>query len=247
MDVPFFGAERIGDTIWMIIESGAKVLDAMSKEISMKKALLLSALVAGVSTQAMAADIYVAPEAPPAAPVEEVVAMPGWTGGYIGVQGGWNWTDAKFDFGATSASRDFSGGSVGKFAGYNWQFDNNVVVGLEGDIGYTWNKKNFDGNNAGTDWNGSVRGRLGYAFDNALVYGTGGWTVARGFFDGPTGDTKRKAMQGYTLGAGVDYKFNNNMFARAEYRFNDYGSEKIKGVDVDFKQHAVMLGVGYKF
>ena len=212
----------------------------------MKKALLLAALLAGTSSAAFAADAI---EAVPAAPeaIEEAVVPAGWDGPYLGVMGGAQWLKSHYDFGATNASRTQGGGLIGKFAGYNMQFDNNVVIGIEGDISYNWNEKTVQGYEAGTDWSGSVRARAGYAFDNALIYGAAGWTVTRAYLEPPAGSKGHKVLNGYTLGAGVDYKFSDNMFARAEYRFSDYGNKTIKGIDVDPTQHAVIFGVGYKF
>lgn len=212
----------------------------------MKKALLLSALLASAAPAAYAADAI---DAVPAAPeAVETVVPAGWDGPYIGVMGGAGWLKSQLDFGATSSSHTKGGGLIGGFAGYNYQFDNSVVLGLEGDFSYNWNKGTTAGTDYGTDWQGSVRARAGYAIDdNALVYGAAGWTVTRGYIDPPAAGKSTKALNGYTLGLGVDYKFTNNMFARAEYRFNDYGSESIKGVDFNPQQHQVILGLGYKF
>ncbi|MBL0373860.1 porin family protein [Rhizobium sp. KVB221] len=211
----------------------------------MKKVVLISALLAGVSSAAFAADV-VTPE-PVAPEVVEVAPISSWDGAYIGAFGGAGWLDGDYDFGTSSHSRTSGGGVIGKFGGYNYQFDNNFVLGIEGDVSYNWNDKDINGTDVGTDWAGSVRARAGYAWDDALIYGAAGWTTARGFVDPNNGGKKTKALQGYTLGAGVDYKFTQNIFARAEYRFNDYGSEKIGGVNFDARQHQVLFGVGYKF
>lgn len=211
----------------------------------MKRALLISALLAGVSSSAFAADV-VTPE-PVAPEVVEAAPISSWDGAYIGAFGGVTWLDGKYDFGATNHNRTSTGGTIGKFVGYNYQFENNFVLGLEGDVSYNWNDDSIKGTDVGTDWAGSIRARAGYAWDDALIYGAAGWTTARGFVDPNNGSKKTKSLQGYTLGAGVDYKFTQNIFARAEYRFNDYGSEKIGGVNFDAKQHAVLFGVGYKF
>lgn len=213
----------------------------------MKRAMLISALLAStLPAAAFAADAI---DQVPAAP-EAVIDQPlpaGWDGPYIGVMGGAEWLKSNLDFGATSASRTKAGGLVGTFAGYNMQMSNDIVLGLEGDFSYNWNKATRAGTDFGTDWQGSIRARAGYAMDNALIYGAAGWTVTRGYIDPPAGDKGTKSLNGYTLGLGVDYKFTNNMFARAEYRFNDYGSEKIKSVDFNPQQHQVIFGLGYKF
>ena len=213
----------------------------------MIRTILVSSLLAGVATAATAADLVEPIPAAPEAIVEETQVY-SWDGAYLGVYKGANWLRGDLDDGVTDASRTSMGFALGGFAGWNRQLDNNIVLGLEGDFGYDWNGKKFDGIEAGTDWNGSARVRVGYALDNALIFGTGGWTAANGYVD-PPGDSnsKEKIMHGYTLGAGVDYKFTDSMFARAEYRFNDYGTEKIGGTKVDFQQHKALLGIGFKF
>ena len=80
----------------------------------------------------------------------------------------------------------------------------------------------------------------------ALIYGAAGWTGAQAHIDGPAG-SDRDTLSGWTIGAGVDYAFTNNVFGRLEYRYNDYGSADLLGLDGDFDQHVVMIGVGYKF
>ncbi|AVA25185.1 outer membrane domain-containing protein (plasmid) [Rhizobium sp. NXC24] len=135
---------------------------------------------------------------------------------------------------------------VGGFIGYNWQFENNVVLGLEGDLNYNWNKDTIaPGIDVGTDIDGSVRARLGYAFDRALIYATGGWEATRGFID--TGSKDTKTFNGWTVGAGVDYAFTDRVFGRLEYRYTDFGDKDINGVKVDLKQNAVVVGIGVKF
>jgi outer membrane immunogenic protein len=212
----------------------------------MKRALLVSLSLLCGTTSAWAADMVTEVEpAPPEATVETVTT--GWDGGYIGVQGGASWLRGHYDFGAITSNHHSSGGRLGGFAGWNAQLDNNIVLGIEGDFTYDWNKEKVNGYDVGTDWSGAVRGRVGYAMDNVLLYGAAGWTATRAFVDPPTLDRGKKTLHGYTVGVGADYKFNENMFARAEYRFNDYGSKEIRGVEVNPTQHAFIVGIGYKF
>ena len=211
----------------------------------MKKTLMISALAVLVSTSAYAADL-ITPE-PVAPEVVDMAPISTWDGGYIGALGGAGWLKGDYDVGASTISRNKTGGLLGAFAGYNYQMDNNVVLGVEGDFSYNWNEANLRGADVGTDWTGAVRGRVGYAFDDALIYGAAGWTASRGYIDAPGADKKTKTLNGYTVGAGVDYKLTQNIFARAEYRFSDFGNEKIGGVNFDNKQHAAIFGIGYKF
>jgi outer membrane immunogenic protein len=213
----------------------------------MIRTILVSALLAGTATTTMAADLV---EPVPAAPetVMEETQVYSWDGAYLGIFGGANWLRSDLDDGTLTRNGTTTGGTVGKFVGWNKQLDNNIVFGLEGDLKYEWNEKKYSGIETGTDWGGSARVRVGYAFDNALIYGTGGWAAANAFVD-PAGNnnTKEKLINGWTVGAGVDYKFTDNIFARAEYRFNDFGKQNFSGTKADFQQHNAIIGIGYKF
>lgn len=141
----------------------------------------------------------------------------------------------------------FGGGPGGGFGG--------VVVGVEADISYTdigrdgtFNSTLGDQSNFRNqmDFLGTVRGRLGLAFDRVLVYGTGGFaygdvdTQADFFrntdralqFSGRKGDIET----GYTVGGGIEYALPTGSFAlfnssavtlRAEYLYYDLGDRNI--------------------
>ena len=106
------------------------------------------ALFAGISTIAFssiasAADMPVKAKAPPP------VVSYDWTGFYIGGYYGTGITHTKAETpGTVLGTHDFnqSGLTLGATAGYNWQFNPNWLVGLEGDIGY------LSGNRTDTDW-----------------------------------------------------------------------------------------------
>jgi outer membrane immunogenic protein len=147
-----------------------------------------------------------------------------------------------------------SGWLVGVFGGYNYQFASGVVLGAEADI--EWTDLNDDGSRAGVDfstdmnWDGSIRSRIGYAWDRALIYGTGGFAFAG--FDGELnpGQDSSSTEWGWTIGAGVDYAFTDRIFARAEYRFtdfSDFGNDDDPGEIEDFTTNALRVGVGVKF
>ncbi len=217
----------------------------------MKHYLLALAFAFSGST-AMAADaIYETPVPPVAA--EAATPVFSWSGPYAGIAAGGGFADGKASLGGLSEKDNFDGGRFGVFAGYQHQFDNNFVLGLEGDVTYDWNDNKYDlvpGIQAeiGTNWGGSVRARAGYAFDRAQVYATGGWAITRGELKIPGFFKETETYNGYTVGAGVDYAVTDKVFLRGEYRFTDYGSKKILNiVDTDVKQHAVTVGLGVKF
>ncbi|QLF72077.1 porin family protein (plasmid) [Peteryoungia desertarenae] len=204
------------------------------------------------STSVFAADaVFVAPSAPVALAAESPLM---WSGAYLGIHGGAGWLDGDFAVGNLTDTDDFDGGRFGVFGGYQHQMDNNIVVGIEGDLSYDWNENRYAAlginGDVGTDWNGSVRGRLGYAFDKALVYATGGWAITRGTLD-VAGVKFDETFNGYTIGGGVDYAVTDKIFGRVEYRFNDFSEESINingtNVSADLKQHTVSVGLGVKF
>ena len=122
-------------------------------------------------------------------------------------------------FVVTSASGK-DGVSYAVLGGYNYQMGQ-VVLGVEGDFGgATAGKMRYtaitgDFLTAHSKWGGSIRGRLGYAADHALIYVTGGAAFVSNETSIPTtgvsigGDGTRL---GWTVGAGIDYAFASNWF-----------------------------------
>jgi outer membrane immunogenic protein len=133
-------------------------------------------------------------------------------------------------FSNRNASNGFSGGGQ---VGYNYQFTpgSGVVAGVEADaqyLGFGSNRSaaSFVGtpnpdltfvnpNGLSTlDYFGTVRGRLGYAFDRTLVYGTGGFAYGGGGgssvgLPNRSSDTFRT---GWAAGGGVEYALPSDSF-----------------------------------
>ena len=156
--------------------------------------------------------------------------------------------------------------SYGLLAGYNYQIGN-LVLGVEGDVeGWTVGKIRYtsltgDFLTAHSTWGGSVRGRLGYAADRALLYVAGGAAFVSNETSIPTtgvsigGDGTRF---GWTVGAGVDYAFTNNWFTGLEYRYSQFQSKSfiypisvlnlgMIGLRQDINNNQVTARIGYKF
>lgn len=217
------------------------------------KSLYLGAAALAIATSATAvraADL--APVEAPVAPVEEVVAgVYDWNGFYIGANTGYAWTDADTDDAGITSSPGLDGWALGGYTGYNYQMGS-WVMGLEGDVKYDWNSDNFDLGGIPmeleTNWGGSLRARVGYAIDRTLIYGTGGYAFTNAEIrDRDTGESDNKTLNGWTVGAGVEQAFTDNLIGRVEYRYTDYGSKDLLGVDTDLNSNAVMVGVGWKF
>ena len=150
----------------------------------------------------------------------------------------------------------FTGGGQ---IGYNYQFGS-FVLGLEADAAYTDYKQTgtffgsrpaaagFAASTFTTDLGflGTVRGRVGYAFDRLLVYGTGGFaygTVENSalFYTPGTGTSvlqfagnRSKIETGYAAGGGVEYALAGfNFFGssavtvKAEALYYDLGRQSV--------------------
>jgi len=230
-----------------------------SLSVAVASALLL------VSANANAADL----PARPAAHVPTVVTTYNWTGIYLGINGGWGWGQQdplniitnRFD----NASIGFSGGVVGGTLGAQIQ-SGHVVLGFESDIDWANLKgsSNLNPSVAGgllglvsattnIDWVATVRGRVGYAFDNILLYGTGGVAalgaktslslVPGGAACGAilTGCAGASRQIGAVIGGGVEYGITPNLSAKIEYLY-------ISAVSLDVSHHGeVRAGVNYRF
>ena len=98
------------------------------------------------------------------------------------------------------------------------------------------------------DWEGSVRGRVGVAFDRFLAYGTGGIAFTGLEVVAPAVTTS-ETRAGWTLGAGLEYAFTDNVTFRGEYRYSDFGSDNYAGVaaPIGVTNHALRFGLNYKF
>lgn len=258
-------------------------------------ALSLAAATA-LSTTVLAADLPMSvPAALPAAPAYS------WTGFYVGANLGYGWDlgDIRYTGDAGIINLINAGIAPGAFningsgalgglqLGYNLQVTPNIVVGIEGDIqlaniegSAAWSSTVGAGSSGSVssqiDWFGTLRGRIGFAFDRVLVYGTGGlafgqaevsgrWVsngVALGAVAIPTtiaaGSTTETRF-GWTLGAGVEWAFAPNISIKGEYLYVDLGRTDLTlggGIGPvpfivsqrhDLDFHVVRLGVNVRF
>lgn len=225
-------------------------------------AIAAAAALAVSAGAAEAADLYTPP---PVEPAPVYVPPPfTWTGFYVGLQAGYQFAGEHTVFtpgGPPPADLDPDGFVGGAHAGFNYQWGS-IVLGIEGDVEFSgvegdavYNGLAFavEGN-----WQGSVRARIGYAFDRLLIYGTGGW--AFGSFDyaavpaAAGGVSDDATHNGYTVGGGVEYAMTDHITARIEYRYTDFDDEKLfpgfggaPYYNFNPDNHAVRVGVSYKF
>jgi len=190
-------------------------------------------------------------------------------------------------------SFDDTGFRSSAFAGYNWQFAPRWVAGIEGEVGFADETSKLAGFSfsPGTfqttespdslavhlDWDGSLRGRLGFLLNPAtLVYAAAG--PAWQHFDvtstcaGPNCQTggqftpaivsNSTTKAGWTAGGGIEAAVGGPWLVRAEYRYADLGTmpftisraspigainPTIDNFDVKMRTHTVTFGLAYKF
>jgi outer membrane immunogenic protein len=184
------------------------------------------------------------------------VAQYNWTGFYIGINGGGGWGDSEWNVFGVSHSP--SGGMIGGTIGYNWQGPGSPwVFGLEGDLDWT----NIRDTSAcgglicetRNNWFGTVRGRVGYAFDRFLPYVTGGLAVGdiEANRTGLAGSSDTNL--GWTVGVGLEGVIAGNWTAKVEYLYADLGDTTCNtvacgvGTNVDLQVNVLRAGLNYRF
>jgi outer membrane immunogenic protein len=197
-----------------------------------------SALIAvGRPLSAQAADLsYRAPYT-----VNQPLNAYSWAGPYLGANLGYAW--GSVDNSPTKPS----GVLGGVTAGYNWQ-TGALVFGVEGDLEATGADDTFAPWKFSNPWFGTVRGRLGYAFNNILFYGTGG--LAFGELRGETfGLSETHTNAGWTAGVGAEFGITQNWTAKVEYLYVDLSDSRfsITGLSNGYQFGLVRAGVNYHF
>ncbi len=207
------------------------------------KKFILAALLAGVATSALAADLPTR-KAPPA-PAVYAPPIFTWTGFYVGVNGGYG-----VNSGSSSDFGNPSGGFVGGTAGYNYQMGQ-LVLGVEGDV--DWANLTSGGTNAVGAYNTNidtlltVRARAGYAIDRTLLYVTGGYAGADTNINFPAFGSQSDWRSGGVIGGGVEYAFTNNISAKVEYLFAPLQDQTYLGQKSSLDLSLVRAGLNYKF
>lgn len=190
---------------------------------------------------------HVAPAYPVKAPA---YAVSGWSGAYIGIHGGYSWGTFDSVQLASPALLDPSGGIFGIQSGYNWHLSRNWVIGIESDA--SWGSVT-DANAAGNvdiDAMGTVRARLGYAINNVLVYGTGGFAWAHAdSFNAGAALVYDRYLFGWTVGAGVEWAIASKWTAKVEYAFTDLSFSEVviaNPVNDNLETHTIKIGLNYR-
>ena len=153
------------------------------------------------------------------------------------------------------------GGFAGGTVGYNWQAGN-LVLGVEADaawadvgpwVGTWWHRRCRDSRLVDS---GTVRGRVGYAFDQVLVYGTGGYAWADNRITLSALNVSIAESQihsGWAAGAGVEVMFAPKWSVKAEYLYRSFASKNYfagiapPGIASGNLRNSIQVGVNYHF
>ena len=217
--------------------------------------LAVAAFSLGAVDSASSGDLGLPPRStdytPPLAPVYYR-----WTGCYGGLNAGGVWSPGIDAFGLTG------GGQVG----CNWQ-SNMFVWGGEADIQYTGLDGSRDVFAPGASahesfrsrWLATFRGRLGWLVTPKMnFYATGGLAVANVNtassvnFNGTINNVSDSTTHaGWTLGAGLEWKFAERWSAKVEYLYVDLGHATdplpISNNDLSLTENIFRIGINYHF
>jgi outer membrane immunogenic protein len=232
----------------------------------MKKHLLLASLAVSAFlpvASSLAADLDMPLPPPPPPPVAELrSATYDWSGAYVGgwignacIDGTLRDNTAATDY--LNAGCGFKGGVL---AGYNHQIED-IVFGVEGDWGMS-NKivHNIDPT---ADFSyqlnsiATLRGRMGYAFDDTLLFLTAGGAWAQGDVNGIVSATPSHLKGnhfGWTIGGGVEHAVTDNFRVKLDYLYTRMNNVHYSGgcgacdINVNWGgEHEVRLGAIWAF
>lgn len=216
---------------------------------------VVSALLA--STTAFAADLP-SRKQPPVAPVAYAPVF-AWTGAYVGLNAGYGFGKITKSGSYFDDPKGFVGGGQ---AGYNYQLQNGLVLGIETDIQWADLRSKVNatglargltsGSKNGVEWFGTLRPRVGFAVDRALFYGTAGLAYGSQKLNVPGFGSGSSTNVGWTAGAGVEYAFTNNITGKVEALYvnlNDHNYVATTRVSTKSGSEfgVVRAGLNYKF
>jgi high affinity Mn2+ porin len=237
--------------------------------------------------KAPAAYVTKAPQSPAASGYD-------WNGWYVGVHfgettGSSNWSatpglsgsfNLPFNFDFMAGTGSYVAGLQG---GYNHIFQSRLMLGFEADFSFPNSDVLIPFSVRGSQtvtspftgqvtygeavaYYGSVRGRVGYAFDHFLLYGTGGLAftfdqVTRtqvagvplgGSATPGTGDLVQPWRLGWAAGAGVEIPLATNWTAKGEYLWTGFGRQSVmfaagaQAFESDLTMQSFRLGLNYR-
>ncbi|MBF7729370.1 outer membrane protein [Pseudomonas sp. N040] len=191
--------------------------------------------------------------------------------------------------GSTHETLDDSAFLTDLFVGYNWSVSPEVILGLEAHASYAHSSDTQDvpgvdlggppvdgytNVEAKTNWSGDLRGRAGYLVQpDMLLYAAAGvaftqldttvtcpadTNVCNPAF-GEISYSDSQNATGWLAGVGFEATVSDNLTARIEYLYSDYGTVDMDGIpavdnrsfgfngDVDLTSQSLTAGLAYQF
>ncbi len=277
--------------------ASGKVIDTFSRNVDNGRAMkrFFALTVAVAASIGLTQTVSSGPEPFSGKEMKQVAPAPlpecNWSGFYVGALAGYargdlRWSDTDTSDFPPPGSVDTSGPSTlvdrnqsgflgGGELGFNYQW-NRFVFGLESTFVYSdlqahTAKDLFDEPNifdTRSDWQGTISGRVGFAWNKLLFYAKGGAQFNQQRYAWRHGDTESESVDtfktdetrvGALVGGGLEYMFNCRWSAKLEYNHAFLGTDTITGTriddglpeqesyDVDLNQDTVFFGVNYKF
>lgn len=191
-----------------------------------------------------------------------------WTGCYVGINGGYGWghENWKNDIGIPNPGLGKphpDGGMGGVQAGCDYKMDARWVVGLEGMFDWSDLKSSVINPSSGIGLLSAssriknlseVTARVGYTFDNFMIYGRAGigWSrTDRNLENIGPNITGTSNDAGWLIGAGLEWLVASNWSARIEFNHFDFGNQRNFDPLVHMLTHqtvdVVLVGLNYRF
>ena len=177
-----------------------------------------------------------------------------WNGFYLGAQLGYRWANTSID-GLGLPPAKTAGPQFGALIGTNYQ-SGPLVVGFESDLmlGAASSSTSASGASLTTqdNWTSTVRARAGFAFGQALFYGTGGLAITGQKQTASAGSASSQHSQVHTgsvFGAGFEYKFAPQVSARIEALHFNYKEQTLpwSAGTLSVKQDSTVIRGGLTF
>ncbi|VIO66547.1 hypothetical protein CI1B_16690 [Bradyrhizobium ivorense] len=191
-----------------------------------------------------------------------------WTGFYVGAHVGYG--DGSLGPGTNPLPQQgflfpptVTGGIGGFQVGYNKEFANRFVLGVEADATFTSPtdipRRVLAPFNSTIDYAGTLRGRVGYSFGNWMPYLTGGFAWGHSHVkvndaDGAVISEPGQYHTGWTAGAGAEFALSGNWTAKVEYEYVDLSRKTLglaefgmPGVAIEPRRHLLKFGLNYQF
>ncbi len=164
-----------------------------------------------------------------------------WSGPYVGGNLGYQWGNTIRN---PTSPWGIAGGVQG---GYNWQ-TGAFVFGAEADLAASAARDTFAPWKFANPWFGTLRGRVGYGFNNVLIYATLGFAFGGGEAT-VGGVSESKTHAGWAAGGGMEVGLTARWSARVEYLFIDLADRPyvLTGTSNGFESSLLRFGVNYRF